>query len=303
LWIELKEHSRKFAQGLMVIQVSGSRLRAEMHAEFIEHHNSLIHYHFAERGHRLIVCFHGYDENGLSFDLMQEVFPVSCSLLAIDLPHHGKTEWNDALRFDPGMLWDLISSICKKHGRNNLRIELAGFSMGGRIALSLLDYRPEHIDRMILLAPDGLRNNYWYWLSTSTVIGQKIFAITVRNPGWFLFTLRVANKLKIINPAVFKFSWFYLKEAGTRNLLYKRWMAMRWMRPDLKTIKKQIQNRDIPVLLIYGAYDRIMPAEAGLAFCRDTHDLCKVELLPCGHQIMQLKNKKNLSKIFRRLRF
>lgn len=287
----------------MVIQHGGSRLRAEMLAEFIEHHNSLIHYHFADRGPRLIVCFHGYDENGLSFGMMQDVFPAGCSLLAIDLPHHGKTEWNDAFRFDAKMLWDLILSICRKHQLDNPRIELAGYSLGGRIALSLLDHRPEHIDRVILLAPDGLKLNYWYWLSTSTVIGQKVFAITVSNPGWLLFTLRVANKLKIINPAVFKFSWFYLKEAGTRKLLYRRWMSMRWMQPDLKTIKKQIQDREIPVLLIYGAYDRIMPASTGIAFCRDTHDLIKVELLPCGHQIMQLKNKKNLSKIFRRLRF
>ena len=140
-------------------------------------------------------------------------------------------------KFDVMILWDLIGSICKKHGRTSDRIELAGFSMGGRIALSLLDYQPEHIDRIILMAPDGLRSNYWYWLSTSTVIGRRIFAITVKNPGWLLFTLRVANRLKFISPAVFKFSWFYLKEAETRNLLYKRWMAMRWMRPDIKKIK------------------------------------------------------------------
>ncbi len=274
-----------------------------MHAEFIEYQNSLFHYHYADRGHRLIVCFHGYDEDGQSFNVLKDVLPAGYSLLAVDLPHHGKTDWNGARNFNAEILWQLILEICKKHGRHFSKVDVAGYSMGGRIALSLLDYQPDHIDRMVLMAPDGLRKNPWYSLATGTVLGRKLFGFTVKNPKWLLFTLRVANKLGIINPAVFKFSWFYMKEAGTRHLLYKRWMTMRWMQPDIRRIRKNIQGRDIPVLLIYGSFDRIMPAAVGEDFCRGTNGLCKVELLPCGHQIMQEKNKKNLSKIFRRLRF
>jgi len=273
-----------------------------MHAEFIEYKTSLVHYYYIDRGPRLIVCFHGYDENGFSFEVLKDVLPTGCSLLAVDLPYHGNTSWGN-LKFECALVWDLVAAICIKHQRTQLRFELAGYSMGGRIALSLLELHPEKVDRMILLAPDGLSGNFWYRMSTRTFLGSRLFQFTMKHPQWFLFTLRVANKLRLINPAVFKFSWFYLKDAGSRELLFKRWMVMRWMRPDVSQIKQQILSGDIPVLLLYGSFDRIMPARAGFDFCRGTHDLCKVELLPCGHQIMQVKNKKHLSRIFRRLRF
>src|SRR5687767_5816999 len=152
-----------------------------MHAEFIEYQNSLFHYHYADRGHRLIVCFHGYDEDGQSFRILKDVIPAGYSLLAVDLPHHGKTRWESAGRFNAELLWQLILEIAKKHGRLLSKIDLAGYSMGGRIALSLLDHQPDHIDRMILMAPDGLKKNVWYSLATGTSIGRKIFEMTVKN--------------------------------------------------------------------------------------------------------------------------
>jgi pimeloyl-ACP methyl ester carboxylesterase len=275
----------------------------KMQQEFIEYGASLFHYHYLDRGHRLIVCFHGYDEDGQSFNILRDVVPTGYSLLAIDLPHHGKTAWDASSRFDAAVLWDLIRLICSRHNRKVVKIDLAGFSMGGRIALSVLNHRPDHIDRVILMAPDGLKKNHWYNLATGSRLGRRIFAFTVREPGWLLFTLRVANKLKLISPALFKFSWFYMKAAETRQLLYIRWVTMRWMRPEIKATRQNILGLDIPVLLIYGSFDRIMPATRGEEFCRGTNGLCKVELLPCGHQILQEKNKKNLAKIFRRLRF
>jgi len=273
-----------------------------MRAEFIEYQESLVHYFYVNRGPRLVVCLHGYDETGFSFDILKDVLPAGCSLLALDLPYHGNTSWGKS-KFEAEVLWDIIGRICAKHEWQHQSFELAGYSMGGRIALSLLQFRPEKVDRMILLAPDGLSGNFWYRISTGTMPGRKLFAFTMKHPGWFLFTLRVANKLRFINPAVFKFSWFYLKDPVARGLLYKRWMIMRWMRPDLPEIKQQILTRDIPVLLVYGSFDRIMPASDGVEFCRNTHDLCKLEVLPCGHQILQIKNKKHLSKIFRRVKF
>jgi pimeloyl-ACP methyl ester carboxylesterase len=274
-----------------------------MHANFIEYGACRVHYYYAERGPRLVVCFHGYDEDGLSFDMLGDVLPAACSVLSIDLPHHGGTVWHESETFDALVLWKIIGLIRGKLSRERGKIELAGFSLGGRIALSACEANPRAVDRMILLAPDGLSDNFWYRLSTRTIPGRILFKFTVRHPTWLLLTLRVANKLRIINPALFKFSYFYLKDQVGRNRLYQRWMSMRMMTPNVRKMKQVIHDLQIPVLLIYGSFDRIMQASAGVAFCRDMHNLCKVEMIPCGHQILQLKNKKNLAKIFRRLKF
>jgi pimeloyl-ACP methyl ester carboxylesterase len=54
--------------------------------------------------------------------------------------------------------------------RENLPAQylLMGFSLDGRIALSVLELMPAGVSRLVLLAPDGLKINFWYWLSTQT---------------------------------------------------------------------------------------------------------------------------------------
>jgi pimeloyl-ACP methyl ester carboxylesterase len=112
----------------------------------------------------------------------------------------------------------------------------------------------------------------------------------------------VANKLRLINQSVFKFSWFYLKDQQMRRQLYKRWMSTRKLRPDIPLIKSLIRENNISVLLIYGSFDRIMPASAASGFCKNTDGLCQVEILPCGHQIMQPKNEPGLGKVLSALK-
>ena len=274
-----------------------------MRSEFIRYKSSLVHYYFLDRGSRVMVCFHGYDESGSAFEIMKDVLPSASSVLAIDLPFHGKTEWDPATTFEAAVLWEILLSIFSKHRKMAFKLEIAGFSMGGRIALSLLEHQPSNIERMVLLAPDGLKFNFWYWITTRTYGGQKLFRHTMKHPAWLLLAMRIGRKLGMINQSIFKFTYYHLKEPAGRKLLYDRWMAMRWMRPEISNLKQKIRNQEIPVLLIYGSFDRIMPAASGKKFSQDTDELCKVEMIACGHQIMQPKNKKNLLKIFRRLKF
>jgi pimeloyl-ACP methyl ester carboxylesterase len=283
--------------------IYGSRLRIEMQAAFIAYGSSRIHYYYLDRGSRLMVCFHGYDENGSGFGILQDVLPPDCSLLSLDLPLHGATQWNETSSFTPTVLWEIISRVCGKHGRPCTGVELAGFSMGGRVALALLEYAAEHIAKVVLFAPDGLRSDFWYSVATANAAGRGFFRFTMSNAHWLLLTLRFGRKMSLINQSIFKFSYHYLKDPQSRQKLYDRWVVMRHMRPSLNKVKSAIRKFEIPVLLIYGSSDRIMPAQTGRDFCRDTDQLCKVETIACGHQILQPRNRKNLTKIFRRLKF
>jgi hypothetical protein len=44
---------------------------------------------------------------------------------------------------------------------------------------------PEQIEKLVLLAPDGLKVNFWYWLATQTWLGKNSFCFTMKHPGWF----------------------------------------------------------------------------------------------------------------------
>ena len=73
-------------------------------------------------------------------------------------------------------------------------LRVLGFSLGGRIALSLYQAQPENVEKLILLAPDGLIVNFWYWFSTQTWIGNNIFSFSMKYPGWFFAFLKMVNK-------------------------------------------------------------------------------------------------------------
>ena len=165
-----------------------------------------------------------------------------------------------------------------------------GYSMGGRVALALLECMPEKIAKLVLLAPDGLSVNSWYWWATRTLLGNAIFRWTMRKPGWLFFLLRLGSALQLVNRSVYKFTVYYTEDAFVREELYIRWTTMRGFKPDPSTIRALIRKRQIPVRLLYGQYDRIIPPEKGRKFSKGMEPYCQLILVPIGHQLLQAKN-------------
>jgi pimeloyl-ACP methyl ester carboxylesterase len=258
-----------------------------MQTHRIPYRSSWLSYTLYGSGHRLLICLHGYGESASSFAFLEEALGGDFTLLAIDMPFHGATEWKEGLVFDPTLLPPLIGKIAS--GLSNLENGwwLLGYSMGGRVALHLLQIMPEKIKRLVLLAPDGLKVNGWYWLATQTRLGNALFRWTMRQPGWFFFLLRTGNALKLVNPSVYKFTAYYIADDRVRQDLYIRWTTMRAFRPDLPVIKDLIRTQHLPVRLLYGRHDRIIRWENGRRFCLSIEPWCRLELLSSGHQLLQ----------------
>jgi pimeloyl-ACP methyl ester carboxylesterase len=187
-------------------------------------------------------------------------------------------------------LLTITDAIRLKHGNAGSRFTLLGYSMGGRLALQLLQAVPEQIDKVILLAPDGLKVNFWYWLATQTFIGNRLFSFTMKHPGWFFFFLQAGNRLKLINQSVVKFTSYYIHDIMARRQLYERWTCMRQIKPDLALIKKIIAEHKTPVRLLYGKYDRIIRYERGEKFCHGIESFCTLQIIHTGHQVLQEKH-------------
>jgi pimeloyl-ACP methyl ester carboxylesterase len=160
-------------------------------------------------------CFHGYGEEANSFSFLEKDAGDQYTFFAIDLPYHGQTHWNEGLIFTIDDLSEIIQlllsqAMTEQRLTNNDQLSLIGFSLGGRVVLSLYEKMHFQIEKLILLAPDGLKVNFWYWLSTQTWVGNKLFISTMKHPGWFFFLLRILNKLGLVNASVFKFVNHYI---------------------------------------------------------------------------------------------
>ncbi len=249
--------------------------------------NSVISYYRFGVGPKPVICFHGYGEEAAIFGFMAKYAGNQYTFYSIDLPFHGKTEWKDGLTFTVTDLQQIVEQII---GTHHSTFSLLGFSLGGRVALSLYQTIPEKIEKIILLAPDGLKVNSWYWLATQTWLGNKFFALTMRKPGWFLGTLNLLNKLKLINASIFKFVNYYIGDAEVRRLLYARWTTLRKIKPDIQKIKGLIIENKTPVRLVYGEHDRIILSSVGEKFRKGIEEHCTLTVTHSGHQVLHEKH-------------
>lgn len=253
--------------------------------------HSSVHYRYGGKGPRILCCFHGYGEAASSYDFLEKYRALDYTIISIDLPYHGLTQWKEGLDFSSSELAEIVQAILTARGMaSSASFTLMGFSMGGRAALSLIQTIPQQIERLVLLAPDGLKVNRWYWLATQTRIGNHLFRFTMYHPGWFFFLLDTGNKLKLINQSVYKFTRHYIHDQAIREELYNRWTCMRHIKPDLAQVKEYVQQYRIHVRLLYGRYDRIILPQPAARFRKGIEEWCTITMLPAGHQVLQEKH-------------
>jgi len=262
-----------------------------MSGQFISFRSSRIHYSSWGSGSRILFAFHGYGESAASFAFLERSLGRDFTIIALDMPFHGETEWQEPqLFFDPRDLVALLESIAAGFShRMPLQWDLLGYSMGGRVALQILGLAPQRIGRLVLLAPDGLFVNPWYALATRTAAGNRFFRWTMKRPAWLFLLMRTGNRLGLVNPSLYKFAAHYIDDDAVRDALYTRWTVMRGFRPRLGLIAGLIREQEIPVVLLYGSYDRIIRSRRAEPFLRRITPFGRLELLPAGHALLQPK--------------
>lgn len=265
-----------------------------MYSHYLQYKNSTIHYRFSGEGPELVICFHGFGTYAATFDWLAGHVPGH-RFIAFDLPLHGDTSWNDGHTALPEDLIEMIR-LCP-HAQSD-RFALMGYSMGGRIALHLLQLIPHRITRLILIAPDGLHKNPFYWLATQTRQGNKLFRHVMHHPQGFLRVLRSAEKWGMVSKSILKFVDVYVNDKHVRELVYEAWTMFRKFKPNLTVVVREIGKHRIPTILIYGKYDTIIPLQPGIRFFQRLQSPKRMEILTTGHQVLHLKNAQYIADAF-----
>jgi len=260
----------------------------------VSYKNSKISFLTAGNGQKLVICFPGYGEDASSCSFLGKYGGSEFTFIAIDLPFHGKTRWEEGLDFHWEDLKNIVAIILKTHFSENTpgkeKITLLGFSLGGRLALSLYQSIPEQVQKVVLLAPDGLKINFWYWLATQTGIGNRFFKFTMKRPSWFFGFLKLLNHFGFVNASIFKFVNYYIGDQKVRELLYLRWTTLRRLKPDLQKIKTLIRLHGTFFHLVYGKHDRIILPTRGKKFRTGIEKYCTLSVIESGHQVLHEKH-------------
>jgi pimeloyl-ACP methyl ester carboxylesterase len=259
-----------------------------------KYRHSIISYRILGSGNKAVICFHGYGEDAGSFSFLSKFEGDRYRFVSIDLPSHGATKWNEGLNFSSEDLGAIITAILESENISTVDFYLMGFSLGGRVALTFFQTHSQRTKKIILLAPDGLKMNFWYWASTQTMLGNRIFRWTMKHPGWFFGLLNFLHRIRLANSSIVKFVNLYIGNPAAREQLYNRWTSLRKLKPNLKKIKKEIRDNNTIVQLIYGRHDRIILPSVGERFCKGAGQTCHLEIIRSGHQVLHENHIKEI---------
>lgn len=257
-----------------------------MQSHYISYKNSTIHYRRFGNGPKLLFCFHGYGRESDTFYILERRLGHLFTIIAVDIPFHGRTEWKDELIFEPKYLQDILQQITAGLHKENSKFSLLGFSMGGRIALHLTQLMPQKIERLILLAPDGLHSNMWRYLASDTWLGNKLVNYTIHNAGWIEWILNKAEKRNIIHNNLADFVRYYLDNEEHRLMFYHKYISMRKFKPSLAKLKRLIRKYKIPVRMMFGRFDKVIPYAGGEKFREGLEEFASVKIIETGHHLL-----------------
>ncbi len=240
------------------------------------------HYLKYGAGPGLVLGFHGYGLEAGSFEVLGNVVPVGFTLLAFDLPGHGATDWKGGV-FHRQMLATLVLRAMALYGAE--KVVLAGYSLGGRVCLTLLELMPEHVSGVLLMAPDGLVPNRLYAFATRTAIGRRLFNAVLNDPGRFIALANLFKSLHLIDASRHKFVLHYLHTAESREQLRMVWAQLADIVPHVHRLQHALRGRAIPIHLFMGRHDRIIPVAHAEHF-KKVFGNVHLHILQKGHRLL-----------------
>ncbi len=237
-------------------------------------------------GKRLLLAFHGYGNDAHIFKPIEEYLGEEFTILSFDLPHHGKSIWSNA-PLTKKDLAQLVETVKKEY--NVDKVSLLGYSLGGRVCLTMIEILPASIEQATLLATDGLVQNHYYSFFTNNYFGEKMFRNMLERPARYFKVMDWFKRLHLVHPSRHKFAMHSLGTPEARNLLLKVWPAMSQLIPLPSRLKSVIAKYHIPVALYMGANDKIMPPRLGAQF-KSGLDTVQLHILNRGHIIFDHEN-------------
>jgi len=227
---------------------------------------------------------------------LQEVakhWPHNGCFIAVHLLHHGmsqpdidKIPEDSAIR--PSELNDMLEAIACLEAPDMASRWLFGYSIGGRIALTLLHQSPTHWSGILLMAPDGLKKSPFYRLTVHTKLGRWAWFFIDRNAEkvkrWNDRLLRIG----LISKHLHAFSEFHTVNHEMRMMVWNGWRAHRLCWPTHNQLKAAFQS-SCPVDLIFGERDKIIPPSNARKLKARTRNLPHIQfhLVPCGHGMLK----------------
>ena len=263
-----------------------------MQENFIYYQGSRLHYAVAGNGPRTLLIFHGFGQDHQAFEHWVQTLESECRFYVFDLYFHGQSTWPNRRPLEKND-WKQILTQFLEQEKIDL-FELVGFSLGGKFALATLEGFREKVTKITLLAPDGIQTNFWYSFATYPIAIRTLFKSMILNPGRFNGIAKLLRAIGLVDKGLLRFAESQMDTEEKRNRVYYSWVYFRHLRFDIAEIAAILNHHQIPLLMIAGKYDKVIPAENMNRFLKKL-DRKQMEIIEAGHNDLIRNAAKYLS--------
>jgi len=263
------------------------------------HEGILLEYITFGSGDKPMFAFHGFSNSAEMFRVLEPSLGKKFTIYSFNLPYHGES---------------IVDKETALHGIDTLQLQkyfknflwhihhtyfsLLGYSIGGKLALKLIELFPDEVRSVLLFAPDGIKLSYWYRFVTGSMPGKWIYKRLMLHPARYMRIVNVFENLRLVNPQTAVFVRNSLDTHGKREMVYKTWMCMRNLDPDTRKIKNIINEKNLDFHLFFGKYDKVILPSIGKKFARGLRNKKSLHILDAGHQLVKEKINHELENIF-----
>lgn len=219
-------------------------------------HFMKLHYQKIGKPDKILLAFHGMGQDFSCFQKFAQTFENQYTTYLFDLPFHGKSEVNETIITKE--IWkEYLTNFLQENQIQNFSV--IAFSMGGRFALATLEAFSERIENALLLAPDGITEDPFYYSATRFNFTRNIFKKILKNNHRFHGFAGLLSRIGIVHESVLKFAKMMVDTPVKQKQLYQSWVGFRTLNFDIKKSAQLINNQEIKVKIFMGKYDQLLP--------------------------------------------
>lgn len=238
--------------------------------ECFEHGPFRLEYLRFGKGAFPILAFHGFGRKCEDFAGFAPYLREGYSLYSFNLFGHGKSRYPSE-RMEQDTItkeeWaELFAQFLASIGAD--QAYLMGYSMGGRLALCLIEQMPQRFTGAYLFAPDGLQSFSWFRWASRIPFVRRIFKKRIEDPELLFRTFRILHRARLISRRTKDFLLHQVRTEAQRRAVYRIWNMHRDLTPDHRKLRKAMKKRRIPLRLFFGRFDPIIPPSKGRTFLK-----------------------------------
>lgn len=226
-----------------------------MQSSFIQLPAGKIHCLTFGAGPELLIALHGFSDRARMFAVLEPALSENYTVVAIDWPFHGQTEWTPNT-FSKDDLLDIIRRVVALHGKE--RFSLMGFSFGARLAQALLPDLTGQLNKLYLLSPDGVKTKGMSTAAHTPMWLRRLLFRILQKPGWFIALVNSGRKIGIVPPLIHHFLSNNLNRPERFRRTFGCWLAMDSFYLRRHTIQDILQKSQLRTDVYIGLNDPML---------------------------------------------